>query len=115
MVCKLPFQTYPADTNSMAPRLEGVNYFLNRLIDGQPALILHPRCENLRKGFMGRYEYARVQVVGDENRFKEVPKKNKFSHPHDALQYLCRGILCDVQDAPTKKKRRTMNYRYSGR
>ncbi len=35
---------------------------------------------------MGRYGYKRLQVVGEE-RFRDVADKNKFSHPHDALQY----------------------------
>lgn len=91
----LPFTTEAADTNSLGPRLEGVDHFLNRSIDGAPALVLHPRCSILRKGFLGRYEYKRVQVVGEE-RFKDVPNKNRYSHPQDALQYLIRGILMDA-------------------
>ena len=35
---------------------------------------------------MGGYKFVRVQVVGDE-RFKEYPDKNQYSHVHDALQY----------------------------
>lgn len=97
MVCGLPFQTFPADTNSLGPRIDGVNHFLNRLIDGAPALILHPRCSVLRKGFLGRYEFKRVQVVG-EDRYKDVPTKNRYSHPHDGLGYLCRGILADAKE-----------------
>jgi hypothetical protein len=44
----------------------------------------------LRKGFIGGYHFTRVQVTG-EARHRERPNKNKFSHPHDALQYLCQG------------------------
>lgn len=97
MLCELPFDTDAADTNALVPRISGVEHFLNRMIDGAPALILHPRCSVLRKGFAGRYEYKRVQVVGEE-RYKDVPAKNQYSHPQDALQYLCRGILSDVQE-----------------
>ena len=113
MPCKLPFPTYAADTNSLSPRLEGVNHYLNRMIDGAPAFLLHPRCETLRKGFMGRYEFGRVQVVGEE-RFKDMPKKNKFSHPQDALQYLCRGILCDYQAPAEIRQERQAQTLYSG-
>ena len=113
MICRLPFRTEPADTNSLAPRLEGVNHFLNRMIDGAPAFLLHPRCQTLRKGFMGRYEFGRVQVVGEE-RYKDMPKKNKFSHPQDALQYLCRGVLCDVQESEYRVPRKRAVSSYSG-
>jgi len=94
MLCNLPFDTEAADTNALMPRIDGVNHFLNRSINGAPALIIHPRCSTLRKGFAGRYEYKRVQVVGAD-RFKDIPDKNQYSHPHDALQYICRGILSD--------------------
>lgn len=97
MLCQLPFDTEAADTNSLSPRTQGVEYFLNRTIEGAPAMLLHPRCATLRKGFQGRYEFKRVAVVGEE-RYKDVPAKNKYSHPQDALQYLCRGILCDAKE-----------------
>jgi len=95
LACNLPFDTDAADTNAMSPRTQGVEHFLNRTIEGAPAMVLHPRCATLRKGFQGRYEFKRVQVVGEE-RYKDVPNKNKYSHPQDALQYLCRGILSDA-------------------
>jgi hypothetical protein len=42
------------------------------------------------RGFQGGYQYRRVQVSG-EARYMTEPMKNKFSHPHDALQYLLSG------------------------
>ena len=44
----------------------------------------------LRKGFAGGYHFRRVKVAGDE-RFHDVPDKNAYSHPHDALQYALSG------------------------
>ena len=56
----------------------------------------------LRRGFNGRYQYERVNVIGDE-RFRDVPLKNDFSHLHDALQY---GALysqsANLKDSPKK-------------
>jgi hypothetical protein len=43
----------------------------------------------LRKGFAGGYKFERIQVGGSESKFRSMPAKNRFSHPHDALQYLC--------------------------
>jgi hypothetical protein len=31
-----------------------------------------------------------VQISGEE-RYRDMPCKNRYSHPHDALQYLCLG------------------------
>jgi hypothetical protein len=76
----------PASTNSFVGRREAVAGFLNRLVSGKPIFALDPSCDRLRRGFNGRYQYRRLQVVGAE-RFKDIPDKNDYSHPHDALQY----------------------------
>lgn len=49
--------------------------------------LLDPCCTTLRKGFNGGYKYRRLQVTGEE-RYTEEPAKNRYSHPHDALQYV---------------------------
>jgi len=86
----------PASTNAIEPRLEAVRHFLMRLAPkGEPALLLSPGCNTLKAGFIAGYQYARVQVSG-EARFRETPDKNKFSHPHDALQYLCLRVLVAI-------------------
>jgi hypothetical protein len=76
----------PASTNTFVGRREAVAKYLTRLVDGQPALLVDPSCDMIRRGFNGRYQYRRLQVVGEE-RYKDVPDKNDFSHLHDALQY----------------------------
>lgn len=84
----LDIPTQAASTNRIEPRLQSVRDFLNRMIDGKPGFMLSQSCRNLRKGFNGGYKFERVQVAGDE-RFRDKPCKNRYSHPHDALQYLC--------------------------
>ena len=81
------FPTLPAKSNSPLKRLGSVKTMLSTLIEGQPAFQISPDCKTLRKGFNGGYKYVRVQVSGDE-KYRDVPDKNRFSHPHDALQYL---------------------------
>lgn len=75
-----------AKTNAYLPRRGAVVWYLSKLISGQPAFLLDEDCKVLRKGFNGGYKYRRIQVTGDE-RYTDEPVKNKFSHPHDALQY----------------------------
>lgn len=81
-----PGQAIPASTNSFIARREAVAGYLLRLTDGQPAFLLSPKCKMLRRGFLGGYRYRRIQVKGDE-RYTDEPDKNKYSHPHDGLQY----------------------------
>jgi hypothetical protein len=60
---------------------------------GKPQLQISPRCELLRKGFMGRYQYRRVKVSGSAERYHDEPEKDVYSHPHDALQYVATQVF----------------------
>lgn len=80
----------PAPTNAPEMRLEVVRGTLNRMVDGEPGLLLSPKCQVLRKGFAGGYCRRFVKASGSAQ-LHEQPAKNSFSHPHDALQYLLLG------------------------
>lgn len=80
----------PAPTNDFIKRREAVAFYLNRMVDGQPGLLVHPQCKMLRKGMSGGYHYRRVQVAGDE-RYRDVPDKTIYSHVCEAGQYLMLG------------------------
>lgn len=84
----LGIKTNPATTNDIDVRIASVKYFLNAMIDGQPALLLSREgCPILRKGFVNGYHFKRVNISGDE-RYQDKPNKNRFSHIHDAVQYI---------------------------
>jgi hypothetical protein len=74
-------------------RLESVKKPLNTMRDGKPQFALSPRCELLRKGFMGRYQYRRVKVAGAAERYHDTPEKNEYSHIQDALQYVMTRVF----------------------
>jgi hypothetical protein len=84
--------TEGAPTNEFMARRECVAGFLSRMIEGEPGFLLSPTCKQLRSGLGGKYFFQRVRVPGEE-RFKDEPAKNKYSHPCDALQYL--ALACD--------------------
>jgi len=79
----------PAPSNDVALRLESVSASLNRMVDGLSGFLIDPRCKEIIKGFEGGYQYRRIQVSGE--RYDDRPEKNRFSHIHDALQYLMLG------------------------
>lgn len=83
----IPTIPSPDLSNSFQARTQAVEGNCNRLIDGEPAILIHPDCKLLIKGFNGGYEYKRVQSANG-SKFTDKPNKNKFSHPHEALQYL---------------------------
>ena len=81
---KVPIK--PAPTNNPAMRREALAAPLMRMIDGEPGLIISPKCVNLRKGLAEKFVYNRVQVMGDE-RYHDEPNKNFWSHICEALEY----------------------------
>lgn len=85
-IAKFGFRAEPAESNAFLTRREAVASFMTRITDGVPSFQLSQKCKQLRKGFLGGYHFARVQVIGDE-RYKDVPDKNIYSHIQDALQY----------------------------
>lgn len=83
---------FPAETNELHPRQDGVRQLLRYRIDGKtPALLLSPRCKMLRKGFASHYRYRKRR--GPNAGTDPVPEKNEYSNPHDGLQYLVLDLL----------------------
>ena len=56
----------------------------------QPGLLVDSRCTVLIRGFEVGYQYKRLGVSG-EARYELKPNKNKYSHVHDACQYMMLG------------------------
>jgi len=80
----------PAHTNDFAIRTEVVAAPMRKLIDGEPGFLIHPDCKITRKGMQGGYAFKRVKVSGDE-RYRDKPDKNMYSHPCEAGQYMMMG------------------------
>jgi hypothetical protein len=105
----LGIKTQAASTNDTSVRIASVRYFLNQMIDGQPAFQLNrDNCPVLRKGFVNGYHFKRLSISGDE-RFQDKPNKNRFSHIHDATQYGAMKFAADrVIDAKKEDKKPEM-------
>jgi hypothetical protein len=95
-----------ASSNDPVKRNAAVVAPLTRLIEGEPGIIIHPRCKILRKAMAGGYAYKKLRVSGTD-RYQDKPDKNKYSHPADALQYLLLGggEFKAVKKADDKPKR----------
>lgn len=76
--------------NDIVQRIEVFSAPMRKMIDGQPAFQIHPECKVTRKGLQGGYAYHRVKVANEE-RYRDMPSKNKYSHPCDAGQYMMLG------------------------
>lgn len=77
------------ETNNRLPlRLDAIEHFTTRLVEGKPALLIDAEmCPVLVRALKGGWRYAldkKELIKGQE------PEKNQYSHPGDAFGYLCR-------------------------
>lgn len=73
-------------------RKQAVEYFLTRQTKDGPAFVLDPReTPVLTEGFTGGYRFSEKEL--DRESAKLRPIKDRYSHPHDALQYLAAGAV----------------------
>jgi hypothetical protein len=89
MMRELGIEVMASEQNWEARR-ESVEFQLGRLVAGAPAFQIDPSCTRLINGFLGGYCYPEVGTTGYH---REGPEKNKYSHVHDALQYLMAALL----------------------
>lgn len=73
--------TVESSEQNYTARTQSVDSILAR-IDG---CLIDPACTRLLNGFLGGYHYKEIANSGE---FYDEPEKNRFSHIHDAFQYV---------------------------
>jgi len=91
---RLGIPTEPASTQDLVIRRDAVNFWLTRMIEGQPAFQLDPGCGMLRDGFNGGYHFAKARSTGLDT-YRDTPEKNEYSHIHEALQYIAMHLSAE--------------------
>lgn len=76
---------------TLAIRLESVRKPLSSMRAGKPGFLMHPRCRALRKGFLGAYQFRRMNTT--KEKYTDKPDKNDASHIMDSLEYVCSLIF----------------------
>jgi len=77
----------PCETQDVLQRRAAVSNPLTELgMNGKPRLMICKKAKTIRKGLAGKFCYRRLQVAGDE-KYMDVPDKNAWSHPVEALEY----------------------------
>lgn len=78
-----------APTNAITPRVGAVEAYLNKMVDGEPGLVISPNCHFIRKAMNGAYHYGKDNKGQGGEEYKPVPTKNFASHIADSMEYLC--------------------------
>jgi hypothetical protein len=76
---------FVGQVNDILVRIEAVDHILGRAIDGRPALLISPKCRQLKMACAGAYHWTET---GDG---KKAPEKDKYADAADGLQYLILG------------------------
>lgn len=79
------FRVIAAKSNSVVARVNAVDKFLTRTVDGKPGHLIDPSCTHLIAALRGGYRY-KIRTSGEVD---DKPEKNKYSHIADAHQYAC--------------------------
>jgi hypothetical protein len=87
----LGLRAQPTASNDFKVRRESAAMPMQRLINGKPGLIVHRSCKILRKSLGGGYHFKRVSIGAGQERFRDAPNKNEYSHVGDAFGYLLLG------------------------
>jgi hypothetical protein len=96
----------PAKTNNVSARINAVDEYLMRQVDGDPGFLLDPRCTQLKAAMMGGYRY-KPRGDGDID-------KNKHSHVAEALQYLMLHIASAGEGSVLSQRREIKSVAASG-
>lgn len=107
------FRCIPAKTNSIVARINAVDSWLTRTVDGRPAFLVDPGAAPLLAALRGGYRY-KIKTNGE---MVDTPDKNQHSHIADACQYGCLhadggGVGGGEWRTPARQVRR-VNYVYS--
>jgi len=102
VLSKHGINAFAARSNSIKRRLDSVKNVLNKLTNAEPMCIISPTSKTLIEGLNGRYVYERINSLSTEG-FKELPKKDKWSHIQDAFQYICMHYVGELENVDIKK------------
>lgn len=85
-------QVLPARTNDPRTRVEAVGGAFRRLVNGEPALLIDPRCKILRAACISKHQYRRLKLSGVTDQYSDEPGKlHPWSDVANALEYYMLG------------------------
>jgi len=95
----------PADSNAAEFRRDAMKYFLTRMPEGKPGLLVSSKCQLIREGLMGKYQYELIKstALSGDKQYQEKPKKNIWSHSLEACEYIQTHYAQNVK-APKKSE-----------
>jgi hypothetical protein len=85
----MPMKPAPVKQNLIRTRIDAVDHLGSSMYDGKPRLLISPLCRTLIVAMEGRYCYEKRKDGGEA---RAEPKKDRYSHLADCLQYFAVSI-----------------------
>jgi hypothetical protein len=79
----------PAPSNNIDVRREALKTPLGQLIDGEPALLISPRCATTIAGLNSGFRYREIKMPGGGSRHSDEVEKNHYADVCEAAEYAC--------------------------
>jgi len=79
------FHAELAKTNNQQVRRDAVVGYLTRMMEGAPRFLLSSRCQKIREGFLGKYQYRKRRTSTGISYAEEPEKNHPFSDIHDCI------------------------------
>lgn len=89
------------DNNRLPGRIDAIEHYTTRITENGAALQIDPRCKTVIRALRSGWRYP-TKVTGD---MRETPLKNIYSHPGDAVSYLCQYFFVDSERTAKRKTR----------
>jgi len=100
------FLVRAAPTQDLKLRVDALRAPMQRMIDGLPSFMVHPRCRRLIRGLGGGWHYRRVASSSGNETYLDKPDKGEYSHPCEAAAYVLLSIgelrTLKAQDVPER-------------
>jgi hypothetical protein len=95
-ILKKSFPVKIESNNRLPLRLDAIEHFTTRLVEGKPALIIDEQmCPILVRALKGGWRYKLDK--NEQLHADAAPEKNPYSHPGDAFGYLARFFHRQIQ------------------
>lgn len=95
-----------------ADRIPMVNRKLSELINGEPAVLINPRCSILIEALAGGYAYPELSEGQELTSKREIPRKDGwFDHIADAFSYGLVNLFMGMPDAQRRERREMIRTR----
>jgi len=106
MLREVGVHAVPAPSNIFEERTTALDVLLTKLVAGEPAIVVHPRCSTVVRGLADDCRFKRLKVAGDDRYHDKSDKsdKNDVSHVCETLRYGLLGAGEGILGNPAKKK-----------